>query len=41
MIFDTNIHITVDEKWDKKIKKNKFSDILKNYKKNKLKGFVQ
>ncbi len=39
MIFDTNIHITVDEKWDKKIKKNKFSEILKNYKKNKLKGF--
>lgn len=39
MIFDTNIHITVNEKWDNKIRKNKFSDIIKNYKKNKLKGF--
>ena len=39
MIFDTNIHVTVDEKWDNKIKKNKFKDIIDNYKKNKLKGF--
>jgi predicted TIM-barrel fold metal-dependent hydrolase len=39
MIFDTNIHITVNETWDDKIKKNKFSEIIYNYKKNKLKGF--
>ena len=39
MIFDTNIHITVNEKWDNKIKTNRITDILKNYKKNKLKGF--
>lgn len=39
MIFDTNIHVTVNEKWDQKISNNKFKKIITNYKKNKLKGF--
>lgn len=39
MIFDTNIHVTINEKWDHKINDNKFQKILDNYKKYKLKGF--
>ena len=39
MIIDTNLHVTVDDKWDKKISSNKFKKILEIYKKYKLKGF--
>ena len=39
MIFDTNIHVTINEEWDNKINNNKFQKILDNYKKYKLKGF--
>jgi len=39
MIFDTNFHVTVNDKCDNKIKKNSFKKILYLHKENKLKGF--
>ena len=39
MIFDTNIHPTLNEKWDNKIKYNPLSKIIKIEKKFKLKGY--
>ena len=40
MIFDTNIHPTLNEKWDKKILSNNLKDIIKIKKNFKLKGFL-
>ena len=40
MIFDTNIHPTLNEKWDKKILSNNLKDIIKIKKDFKLKGFL-
>lgn len=39
MLFDTNLHVTLDEKWNEKVPKNKFLEIIKIKKKNNLKGF--
>lgn len=39
MIFDTNIHPTINEKWDNKIPFNPLSKIIKIKKKFKLKGY--
>lgn len=39
MIFDTNLHVTVDDTWDQKIRNNSFNNIINIHKKNKLKGF--
>ena len=36
MIFDTNLHVTVDDTWDQKIRHNSFKNIINIHKKNKL-----
>ena len=41
MLFDTNLHVTLDEKWNEKVPKNKFSEIIKIKKKIILKVFAQ
>ena len=39
MLFDTNLHVTLNEKWNEKVPMNKFSEIIKIKNKYNLKGF--